>query len=118
MTVSPPVSPSVVAAILMIQKAKVTSGTLLDDSGISLSHSTPQGTFICPIFLQRLNVQFAANVLKHPASNAELRQRHSRRFVNACREKLLRRAGKNSPNTFLFAAVSEVTVAGDVEKIF
>src|SRR3954470_25061217 len=33
-TVSPPVSPSVVAAILMIQKASVTSGTLLKlDSG-------------------------------------------------------------------------------------
>src|SRR5712671_3607665 len=65
-TVSPPVSPSVVAAILMIQKAKVTSGTLLDDSSISLSHSIPQGTFACLIFLRCLNVQFAANVLWHP----------------------------------------------------
>jgi hypothetical protein len=35
-TVLPPASPSVVAAILMIQKARVTSGTLLNDSGISL----------------------------------------------------------------------------------
>src|SRR5258706_11347040 len=35
-TVSPPVSPNVVAAILMIQKASVTSGTLLNDSDIFL----------------------------------------------------------------------------------
>jgi hypothetical protein len=35
-TVSPPVSPSVVAAILMIQKESVTSGTLLNDSDMFL----------------------------------------------------------------------------------
>jgi len=39
---------------------------LLNDSGMSLSHSAPQGTFICPIFLRCLNVQFAANMLEHP----------------------------------------------------
>jgi hypothetical protein len=36
-TVSPPVSPSVVAAILMIQKARVTSGTLLSASCFEFS---------------------------------------------------------------------------------
>jgi hypothetical protein len=36
-TVSPPVSPSVVAAILMIQKTRVTSGILLSVSRCTVS---------------------------------------------------------------------------------
>jgi len=36
----------------MIQKASVTSGTLLNNSGMSLRNPRPQGTFIRPIFLR------------------------------------------------------------------
>jgi hypothetical protein len=38
-TASPPVSPSVVAAILMIQKMRVTSGTLLAPASTSVTGS-------------------------------------------------------------------------------
>ena len=111
MTVSPPVSPSVVAAILMIQKARVTSGTLLNDSGISLSHSTSQGTFICPIFLRCLNVQFAANVLERAAVTQSCDSAVGADLgIDACIE--------NSPNSFWFDAVNEFTFAGSVVKIF
>jgi hypothetical protein len=41
-TVSPPVSPSVVAAILMIQKPSVTSGTLLAKPTSSFSMWNPR----------------------------------------------------------------------------
>ena len=41
LTVSPPVSPSVVARILMIQKPSVTAGTLLSASSddLAIAHS-------------------------------------------------------------------------------
>jgi len=37
-TASPPVSPRVVARILMIQKPSMTSGTLLDRGALLLAH--------------------------------------------------------------------------------
>jgi len=46
-TVSPPVSPSVVAAILIIQKASVTSGILLNDLARLLSFVSPDPEAVC-----------------------------------------------------------------------
>ena len=95
----------------MIQKARVTSGTLLNDSGHISLHSAPQGTFVCPIFLRCLNVQFAANVLEHaPVTQSCDRGLGVGLGVHACIE--------NNPNSFLFAAVNEFTFAGGVEKLF
>ena len=52
MTVSPPVSPRVVAAILMIQNTSVTSGTLLTVASIALAFVIPP-----PLTLKKFRAQ-------------------------------------------------------------
>ena len=95
----------------MIQKARVTSGTLLNDSGILFRILLHRELFICLIFLRCLNVQFAANVLEHaPVTQSCDRGLGVGLGVHACIE--------NNPNSFLFAAVNEFTFAGGVKKLF
>ena len=52
-TESPPVSPSVVAAILMIQKTNVTSGTLLKPTSAFLFISCLDVAFVALLFSYR-----------------------------------------------------------------
>src|SRR5580700_5140391 len=69
-TESPPVSPRVVAAILMIQKVKVTSGTLLSTrSRVSL--------IPLPQLCSRRATQQRLDRLKLLPSRAEVRQREA-----------------------------------------
>jgi len=51
LTVSPPVSPSVVARVLMIQKPKVIAGTLLSASPISRRSFIPSVPRCSSVFL-------------------------------------------------------------------